>query len=321
MKVMKKFLLFTITIFYFGLAKSQTEITLSVEPPQDTITIGDQVTLKISVEYPKGEEYFFPEFENELIPGIELVESHAVDSLKSKDKNNKHIEKRYVITSFDEGTYIFDKFPVLKIHLGVIDTLYSSNEITINVKTIELAEDFEPYDIKGIKAYPRNLWLWFAIVAAALLIIAFVIYKLKTRKTEIKPENKIPPFDLAVQKLDKLKESDLAFSNNKEYYSQLTDIVREYIELETNISVMEKTSDEILALLPKTIFSSSLLISPVKDMFFIADLVKFAKYQASILESDNNWKDAHTFVERGNIITKEIKQNQSENENSGNTTV
>jgi hypothetical protein len=297
--------------------KAQVEIILNIEPERDTIVIGDQVTLKVSVVASKREVIVFPDFEKQIAEGIDLIETKDVDTVNLKDGNKKRWERKYLITSFDEGNYHFKGFPVLKITPSGVDTLYSENELVLTVKTVELDENFQPYDVKDIKTYPSRWWLWAGIFTiAALLIIASVIFLIKKyRKVSKTVKLKINPYAWATYELEKLKKSNLAAAQTKEYYSKLTDIVREYIELQTNVSAMEKTSDEILSLLPGTIFNSEELLQNIRDLFSVADLVKFAKYPASIFECETSWDEAYKFIIQSNNIVNELKQ--PENEDSG----
>ncbi|MDR1887606.1 MAG: DUF4381 domain-containing protein [Prevotellaceae bacterium] len=321
MMMMSRFRLFVFVcaIFCFGRAEAQIKIKLNIEPERDTIVIGDQVTLKVSVTAPKGEIIVFPEFDKKMVEGIDLIEAKEVDTLKSKDKDSMYLERKYLITSFDEGHYHINGFPVLKITPSGIDTIYSDRKIDLIVKTVELDKNFQPYDIKAIKTYPSQWWLWAVIIAVAVLLIAGLVIFLirKYRKPAAAVRLKIDPYLWAKHELQNLKESNLAATRTKEYYSRLTDIVREYIELQTSVSAMEKTSDEILSMLPDTIFNSEELLRNIRDLFSVADLVKFAKYPASVFECETSWEEAHKFVMQSNNISNELKQ--SENEDSGNT--
>jgi hypothetical protein len=311
------FLLIVLTVFCLDKAKAQIEINLKIET--DTIVIGDQVTLKVSVVSAKEEIIIFPDFNKTLVEGIELIEAKNVDTLKSKTGNVKHLERKYLITSFDEGRYHLNRFPIFRVTPSIIDTLYSNKEIVLTVKTVELEENFQPYDLKNIKTYPSQWWLWAGIFTIiAVLVIALIIFLINRKRSKIDKtvKLKVNPYLWAMHELEGLKSSNLAVTRTKEYYSRLTDIVREYIELQTNVSAMEKTSDEILFLLPDTIFNSEELLQNIRDLFSVADLVKFAKYPASIFESETSWEEAHNFVTLSNNIANELKQ--SENEDSGN---
>jgi hypothetical protein len=319
----RRFLLFIciLTVFCFGSARAQVEITLTIEPELDTILIGDQVTLKVSVVAPKDNLIAFPDFKEKFSEGIDLIEAKNVDTVKLKDNNLKRLERKYLITSFDEGRYHINGFPVLRLTPSGIDTLYSSNEIILIVKTVDLDEKFQPYDVKDIKSYPSQWWLWAGIgTLAALLIIALAIFLIKKYRRPDREVNKlkINPYFWAMHELENLKNSNLAVTRTKEYYSRLTDIVREYIELQTNVFAMEKTSDEILSLLPGTIFNSDELIQNIRDLFTVADLVKFAKYPASVFECETSWDEAYKFITQSNNIANELKQSENE-EDSGDT--
>ncbi|MDR1895504.1 MAG: hypothetical protein LBR10_01780 [Prevotellaceae bacterium] len=315
-------LLFVLAVFCFGTTKAQIEITLDIEPQQDTIVIGDQITLKVSVVSPKNDVIFFPDFEKELVPGIELIEAKGIDTLKSKDTEVRRMERKYLITSFDEGSYILNRFPVFKLTASGLDTIYSNKELALSVKTIDLSENFEPYDIKEIKTYPSRWWLTALFILAGLILLMpiiaiIIIIATKAKKRRALMSN-INPFEWARDELEKLKTSNLAVTRPKDYYSKLTDIVREYIELIINISMMEKTSDEILSVLPDTVFNPPHIIKNVEDLFAVADLVKFAKYQASVSECETSWQDASNFVIQSNIIINELKKSENE-EDSGNS--
>jgi hypothetical protein len=307
-----------------GRAKAQVEVILNIEPERDTIVIGDQVTLKVSVVASPDDIIIFPDFEEKLTEGIELIDTKDVDTLKSKDRNIRRLERKYLITSFDEGRYQFKGFPVLKVTPSGVDTLYSNSELTLTVRTIELDENFEPYDVKDIRTYPSQWWLLAVIIAVATLLIAFLAIFLvgKYGKTGKTVKLKINPYAWATYELEKLKKSNLASVQTKEYYSKLTDIVREYIELQTNVSAMEKTSDEVLSLLPGTIFNSKELLQNIRDLFSVADLVKFAKYSASVFECETSWDDAYKFITQSNNIANELKQSEDEDSGDiGNTAV
>lgn len=320
-----RFLLFVIVlaVFCFGKAAAQIEITINTELERDTIVIGDQVALKVSVVAPKNEIIIFPEFQEKLVEGIELIEATDVDTIKSKDSKLRRMERKYLITSFDEGSYRLSKFPVLKVipSTSSVDTLYSSNEIVLTVKTVDLEENFQPYDVRDIKTYPSQWWLWAGIFTlAALFVIASVIFLINRKRGTAAGRAvklKIDPYLWATHELENLKNTNLALTRTKEYYSRLTDIVREYIELQINVSAMEKTSDEILSLLSDTAFNSEELLRNIRDLFSVADLVKFAKYPASVFECETGWEEARQFVILSNNIANELKQ--SENEDSGNT--
>lgn len=303
-------------------AAANSQISVSFDPPIDTILIGDQFTLKIAVTTNSNEYLVFPTFKGpESGSNLEGLEAGAIDTILIRDSIYR-LERRYLMTAFEGGEGSFDKIPVIRVNTeGVIDTLYG-NDISFVVKYVDLDKDFQPYDIKNIKTYPSLLWLWIllSVVGAALLVglAVWLLRKYVKPKTAL-ARQKINAYEWAVAELEKLQNSNIASSRAKEYYSRLTDVVREYIELQTDLSIMEKTSEEILALMPSTIFASPELVNCLASLFQTADLVKFAKYPAMLDECRANMQDAETFIEQSNMVVNELKQldNQDEEHASG----
>ncbi|MDR2423162.1 MAG: hypothetical protein LBD59_00370 [Prevotellaceae bacterium] len=304
----------------------KTQMSISFDPEIDTILIGDQFTLKISITSNPNEYIFFPEFKGkDAGEDLECMEAGAVDTIQVRDSIFR-LERRYLMIAFGGGRGSYDSIPVVRINTkGVIDTIYS-NPLSFMVKYIDIDKDFKPYDIKNIKTYPSLLWLWILLGAAGAGLLAWLAVWLL--KKYVKPKNtvarqKINPYEWAVAELSKLQNSNLASSRTKEYYSRLTDVVREYIELQTDLSIMEKTSEEILALMPSTIFSSPELVKYLASLFQTADLVKFAKYPAILDECRANMLDAQNFITESNIVVNELKQSQNQNEEhtSGHTSI
>lgn len=83
---------------------------------------------------------------------------------------------------------------------------------------------------------------------------------------------------------------------SKAYYTELTDIVRIYLENEFEVDAMEMTSDEIKnAIKNITVIHVSDQKKLVETMN-AADLVKFAKSKPLQHENDLNWNNILEFV-------------------------
>lgn len=319
----------------FNAVKAQIEVKLELQPKCDTILLGDQLSLNVSVIAPANGIIVFPEFKDGKIgEGLETLHIGDIDTVKTKDTGRVHLERQYLITSFTPAIYTLDRFPVLWLSPTRTDTAYSFEPLTLVVKYVDIDKDFKPYDIKDIRTYSTPWWvpaLWVTgcLLAAALLALGIFTAIRKYRKKQQEEYMKINPFEWATGELQRVKESGVAVLHPKEYYSQLTDIVRKYIELVTDVSVMEKTSDEILSLVPETALNSHELLGRLNSLFSVADLVKFAKYQATTSESETSWSDAIGFVIQSNdkitamnAIVENAKDNdlkQQETENDKNS--
>ena len=119
-----------------------------------------------------------------------------------------------------------------------------------------------------------------------MILIGVILYFVFRKKKEIIEEEIIPalpPFEEAIKKFHELDEK-LLWQNNqiKEYYSELTEIVRGYIERELKVPALESTTDELIEILTdfndiESIKTTKETIKKLRDLLREADLVKFAK--------------------------------------------
>lgn len=290
---MKKTITFLLLfISSFGFAQNSL-VDSQVETSE--IRIGEQFQYKISVK----------ETQNVILPklllkkGLEIVDSSKVDTI-----HNMLVQK-YILTGFDSGAFYIPQQQVF-----VKNQAYLTDSLLINVATVKVdTTKVKKYPIKSIKSEPYvfdDFKIYIYLLIAALAIIGFWIYYFVIRKrkvTQEKPTYKVlPPFEEALYKLNELDEK-LLWQNNqvKEYYSELTEIIRNYIERELQVPALENTTDEILGMLrdfqqAKTINTSKETLGKLKALLQESDLVKFAKSKPLALEIEEDRKDAEEII-------------------------
>ena len=94
--------------------------------------------------------------------------------------------------------------------------------------------------------------------------------------------------------------------DQKTYYTQLTDTIRQYINERFGFNAMEMTSSEIIDRLQHT--GDQKMIDELKELFQTADLVKFAKYSTLINENDLNLVNAINFIDQTKIEGEETTE-------------
>ncbi|HPQ98784.1 MAG TPA: hypothetical protein PK066_04560 [Saprospiraceae bacterium] len=164
------------------------------------------------------------------------------------------------------------------------DTMYSNSLIINALLDSSLVEGPEIRPVKdiireGVKWYDYLVYLWI-LLGLALLVVVFFVWK-KYRKRQAKPiEAKTinrAPEDIAFEKLRKLRDAEIWQTGAiKEYQSELTYILREFLEKKFSIPALEQPSSELLNRL-REITSDNEWIGKVRQILEIADLVKFAK--------------------------------------------
>jgi hypothetical protein len=270
------------------------------------IRIGEQFNFRISVK----------ETDNVILPKLELKGLEVIDSAKIDTLNNILIQK-YILTGFDSGAFYIPQQQVF-----VKNQAFLTDSLLINVATVAIdTTQIKKYPIKSIKKEPYvfdDFKIYIYLLLAALLIIGFWIYwfVIRKRKTEEEAPTYIAlaPYEEAMHKLYELDEK-LLWQNNKvkEYYSELTEIIRGYIERELKVPALEKTSDEIIETLrdfhdADTINTTKETIKKLKELFQEADLVKFAKSKPLALEIEEDRKDAEQVVH--NLKPKPISKDE-----------
>ena len=278
-----------------------------------TLFIGDQTDLHLRAIGEVGEQVTMPVLDKELIPGVEIVDRTIVDTLSLKDGRVQY-DQYLTLTSFEDSLFYIAPLPFV----NGDDTVWSEG-LTLNVvQPFEMdTTDMAITDIKGV--YKAPIWWWgiFRWVLLALLLAGvgvagyYLITYLQNRKREEQGNDVItvplrPAEEVALEKLDAIKEKKIWQQGQvKEYYTQLTDVVREYIARRFEVSSVEQTSDETLRDIRPLLSERKDLYDQLRKMLTLADLVKFAKWSTTPDENELSLRNAYTFVKETTIKSLE----------------
>jgi hypothetical protein len=288
------------------------------------ILIGDQVALKIQAEIKKGAEIRFPLFDKTLIDGIEII-SQGLDTIN----NGKTLENVLYITAFEDSVFTIPPIPItigkdtlrtnsVKLAVGLYkpdSSFLAGIDTTRAMKIRDIKPIMEtPWTFKEFwKRFGNYILIGFGIILLAVAVLYYIIRRLKNKPIFIAPKPKLPPHIIANQALNALKEEKLwQKGKTKEYYTQLTDIVRVYIENRFSVPAMESTSYEILTSLGQLSEISNESGKSLGRLLSNADLVKFAKAQPTELENDESIKTAYDFVDKTKLVSEEKSPEQIE---------
>lgn len=313
-----------ILLLLIGVQSRAQTIKASASIDTAGIIIGDQVRMKLMVEFPKEVKVTFPVPSDTLHESVEIVDRKSIDSIFN-DAGNRIMQQEFTISSFDTGRHEIAPFEFALSYEGMQDTL-RSNPLALHVFTIpkldSLMNAFQgPIDIKPPYEAPITLkevapWILGILIAAGLIFL--IVWAIMRRKRNqpifsLPQKPKEPAHIIALRKLDKVKEEKIWQQGRvKEYYSAVTDAVREYIENRFEINALEQTSDETIALFAyrKDLLDNKTLES-LKKMLSNADLVKFAKLQPGPDENNLLLVDAYFFV---NQTKQEVKKEARESD-------
>lgn len=301
--IYKTVLFFTLAVFLATgqrVAAQRSIIEASIDSA--AILIGEQTMIRLTVTTDKDRQVVIPLPQDTLMMGVELLGATLPDS--SIVDGKLVIKQNLLITSFDSALYLLPPFRVI----DRSDTVYS-NRVALKVSTlpVDVSKPDQFYDIKPVWAPPFFLSDYYPFIFGVLFallfvcIVGYIVQRIKQKKSLIpfkKPEPKLPPHEQAIRELDEIKQQKLwQQGRNKEYYTQVTDVLRKYIEERFGISAMEMTSGEILEMLraeeeAKPVFDN------LKQVLELADFVKFAKLHPLPEENQRSMANAYLFVER-----------------------
>lgn len=310
-------LLLLISVFSFG----QQSITFSLVTEKNKVAIGDPIQVSMRISYPAHitpASIEFPEFETDqaINDTIDILEANSPKTKSSTDNQGNPMmtwQQDFSVGIYAGGNIEIGPFSVIIGNGEVKDTIFS-NVATIAVGTPELQEDKGFVGIKAIEKDPFTLWekimmwlkaYWLWVLIPALLIIGTIIlvkYLKKKPETSVPTEPQIP---IPIQLLTKLEQVEQAAiwkdGKHKEYYSDVTDVIRRYLEYKYQIPALEKTSNEILQSLSLSSINKN-DYNQLQNLFALSNMIKFAKSSAVAEENIQ----AMTIAK--GLINKEIRK-------------
>lgn len=317
-------------LFATGVNAQRIKATASLDSAN--ILLGDQVKLFLEIDHPKNVNVQFPTVADTLLDLIEVLNRSGIDTFELDNEEFQKQIQSYTITCFDSGSY---RIPPqwFKIDInGRLDSI-PSNGVTLNVYSMAIDTTKGPTDIKMPYDAPLTLKEVTPYILGVILIgaiIFLILYSIKRKKKNqpifTKPQKpKEPAHIVALRELDRIKEEKIwQKGKTKQYYSEVSDTLRAYIEDRFEIRAMEQTSDETLQsfrfrrdLLNEKCFTN------LTQILQLADLVKFAKYKPLPDDDNITLVNAYFFI---NDTKKEVKKpveevGKSENDNGEDVTI
>ncbi len=271
------------------------------------ILIGDHVTMQIDVEGSDSAFVQFPIYTDTIVKNVEILRDLPFDTIR--ENGQVIIRKRYVMTSFDSGYYFINPIAVtLRYPSKPVETIYT-NSLFLGVQTIQIdSTETRMADIKRPIDTPLTTKEFFSeyfpyvVVFAALIILVFlVLWLLKRRKkTTVEPIIEIPREEahvVALRELDLLAEKKLWQSGLvKNYYSELSEIMRRYLEYRYNMRALESSTTDIALYFKQNRIVEKELQQRLLEFLETADLVKFAKFEPLASEHMKFMEQTYNFV-------------------------
>ena len=304
------FLLISASLF----AQKQVETKIDVTRNK----IGAQFNLTLKTNVDTLSKVVFPTSKN--FGKMEVIRSYIIDTIKLGDRYE--LIKKYGVTQFDSGKYVIPSLKVL-----INNKAFATDSLLVEVYNVQVDTLKQKlFDIKPIVEVPYELSYFWQYLLIILLVIGigaliyWLIKKYQKKKVEEVEELK-SPIERATILLKTLEKKELWQKGAvKEYYSELTDIARNYIEEAIEIPAMESTTSELIlalrvASIKKKMTLSAETLENLERVLKQADLVKFAKSKPldyEIAEDQNKIEKAILTLDKSIPIEIEIEEDTSE---------
>lgn len=310
---MRKYIVIFILLILAVVSHAQVQVTASVDSTK--ILIGGRSHYFITVYVPKGTKISFPEFNNkkEIVSDVEVLSAKS-DTANANGK--VRIRRIYTITAWDAKRYTI---PAQKV---IVDgATKTTGNVALDVQAVPIdtvkSTPMPPDDIQKV---PFSWGEWVPVIlvlvlALILICIVFYLYRILCHKKNGRtPKNTrtLSYYEQAKQDLSEIAANKMLYAEQKDYYTDVTNVLRKYISQRYNINALEMTSHEILESM-KDVCD----VSELKVVFNTADLVKFAKYSTDVndmtyyLDSIVHFIDS-TKVEEPKEVIEEPKENISD---------
>ena len=297
-----------------SLTSAAADVTVQASVDSMMMWVGQQAGLHLEVTCDPDQRIEFPLFGDTLVTDLEIVPPVLTDTIYLNDGKRMSVTRHYTVTCFDSALIYIAPIPV-----KVDGVEYVSNRLALAFMTYDIpqGQETEIFGPKENLGAPVQFWeirlplLLYILSMFAIVSAVFLFKRYKDDKPiirHIKVEARIPAHKRALDGIEELRRSGLASGDNpKQYYTRLTDLLREYINERFGFNATEMTSDEILEHLRKHRDKDSL--QELANLLSTSDLVKFAKWSTLVNENDANLVNAIDFInqtKQENVPTEEV---------------
>ena len=313
-------------LFPFGMkAKNENALISKAELTNRHIVMGDTTSMRLEIVQPKNVVAMAGlEVKDSVSSVVELGEIIACDTI-DLGNNRIQINATYIVQAFDSGEWHLNPALVIK-----PDTIRCDIPLVIKVSPVKVDPNGDIKDFAPVFAPIRKLldhvpnwmvslwWVWALILVAVALLLAYLKWWRKGKNPLRRVKKRLPPYEEAVKRLHMLKGMQLwQNGREKDYYTGLTDILREYINRRFSVNAVEMTSSEIIDAL-KHNAETQLVNDQLSEILAVADFVKFAGQRPLADDNERSFQRAVNFVDatKPQPVSDNSKTSKTNNNNN-----
>ena len=317
--------IFSLFVMLSVFAANAGNTLVSAKMDSTVLLMGKKTAIHVEIVQDEGVTGRFTNEDDKMLTDfVEVSERTEADTV-NLGNDRIQINRDIIVQSFDSGMYVI---PAFKYVVGK-DT-FKSSELTLKVIPVKVDSMTNVHDFKPVAAPPFFLTdyipefilkYWWLILLVLLVIAGGVYAYIKWFKTGELPVLKkvkvIPPYDEAMMKLTELKGEHLwEAGQDKEYFTRLTDILRNYIERRFDVNAKEMTTSQLIDALRKN-EETMPVNEQLNKILEMADFVKFAKMRPLPEDNEVAYQRALNFVNETKPVEVVPEENAENNDKKG----
>lgn len=319
----KTFFTMLIALLAIGFQSFSQQVYFNGKTNTDSIVVGQPFDYQLTLTIPKDYYVEWQQYGDTLNKSIEVIKAGDVETTPINN-SNVLMTQHLTLTSFDTG-YVYVPEISVTYAASVRDSIRRTlrtdeKELYVSTIAVDTTQAFRPIkDVmrQGVTAKEVLPWAGVAVVLAGIAFLIYYLSKKKKNKVvvkEEKPKPTIPAIITAREKLAEVRANEAwKTSEVKEYYTNITDIAREYLEGQFDIDAVEMTSDEIIESV-KALNINERTFEKFRDTLVTADFVKFAKANPTAEQNERAFTDINGFVEDTFVFFQEEEMRKAEEE-------
>jgi hypothetical protein len=282
------------------------EVTVTAKLDTGAMLIGDHVGMTMKFSGPAKSQVLWPFLPDTILGSITVIGRGKIDTVFTADRQSVTLTQEVNLTCYDSGFYTIPSIPFRYRLLPDTSSRMALSGMTllaVHTVKVDTTQAFKP--IIGPLKIPVTFremlpWILAGLVLIALVLAAVWYFRQRKKNKPVftlRPKVVLMPHELALQEMEKLRVKKLWQSGKvKEYYSELTEILRKYIENRFRLPALEQTSAEIIESLAGHSGCPQKSKETLGNLLILADLVKFAKTQPVATENEKSLADGIDFV-------------------------
>jgi hypothetical protein len=305
---MKRFLLFGLMLIT-GMALavqvadlSQDGVSVLIDATPEKVDIARDFYVTVAIKTPKGIPAANPDLRDRF-QGFQIAEDFAEEPLVDKDGSTTSITRWRLVPEPTAKKYRLAPFVVNSFYTkSVVFEPPSKREAVTGDMEVDPKKDLPPLSWKLVGIVSACLAAIFAVVA----FICFIVRKIK----EMVRIHRMSPIERAYHELGLLLKKGLPGRGFfKDFYVELTMVVRRYIERRHGVKAPNLTTDEFLRAAQESPAFTDDVVAQLKRFLESADLVKFAGVQATPVMADDATERARNYLDTDSKAKEPAERN------------